>query len=314
MDPLHRLKLAQQQLKHHPGKTCPKCGEPTLSFIDVHDDSRDRVTRTWTCSKDRYTSSAVGIPIAEWASNMRSAWEAKAALLRANKQIIRCPDCGNESIEAEESGVDRIGTSQHIRLSCKTPGCTFQKRETPRSIWGTVKASIRSVALLAIVGAGLFGTAYVLRTTTNPPAMSPQPSSTSVSSTQAPALSSTFSAPPSAQPPASGSAIAAPAQAADCTKASLPAFVLGAAQIDAGEFEEIDSAKFELTRITNLLSAEEKPQLWVNAAKVLERSSTGAPTRWVVALVNVRPSNEPAFCAWLKCQGWSSCQLARRQP
>lgn len=316
VDPLLRLKRAREKLREHPDKTCPKCSKATLTFEDRHEEELDRVTRTWKCNSHTYSSSAVGIPIAEWPSSMRSKWEAKAALLRANKQIIRCPDCGNESIEADESGVERIGTSQHIRLSCKISGCTFQKRETPRSIAGTLKANARSAIIFVIVAVGLLVLNHLLRTAANPPSISyPTASSqspTSIDSGPVPASSSGPSEAVSVRPSITAPVLSPSSQPVDCAKATLPELVIGAAQIDVGEFDKIASATFESTRLKKLLFPEPNHHSWVNAVKVVERNPKPGSTKIVVAVMNVRPSNEQAFCTWLKCQGWKTCQLASK--
>jgi hypothetical protein len=174
-EPLARLRLAQKRLGEHPDKTCPSCRKTTLSSQDDYQDALDRVTRTWTCASCKYTNSAVGVPISEWPSDQQNVWCSKAAEQRARKQIIRCPTCGNESIDAKESGVVGIGTSEHVLLSCKTSGCIFKEREVERSVIGTGKNLLRKGVLLVLVAAGLVLAGWALRQALTFPTPAPFP-------------------------------------------------------------------------------------------------------------------------------------------
>ncbi len=162
-EPLARLKLAQKRLKEHPDKSCPKCQKAALAFQDTYYDALDVVSRTWNCASCNYTNSAVGVPISAWPSDKQNTWYLKAAQQRARKQIIRCPTCGNESIDAKESGVVGVGTSEHVILSCKTSGCTFKEREVERSVIGTGKSLLRKGVLFVLVAVGMVLVGWLLR-------------------------------------------------------------------------------------------------------------------------------------------------------
>jgi hypothetical protein len=162
-DALARLRRVQQRLNEHPDKRCPKCRKVTLSSTDHYDEAHDKLVRTWTCTACKYASSAIGVALSEWSSDKQHAWCSKAAAQRARKQAIRCPTCGNESIDAKESRVPGVGTSEHITLSCKTTGCTFKEREVERSLVAVAKSQLRVIALTILVLAGAGAVALVLR-------------------------------------------------------------------------------------------------------------------------------------------------------
>jgi hypothetical protein len=161
-DELDRLRRAKAAIAQHQNKVYPKCEKSTLTDQDKYEAERDVVERTWSCTGCGYRHVAVGIPISLWKSSMQDAWEAKAARAKARSKQIRCPTCGNETIQAVGTAVWTIGTSSHIALSCKTKGCDFTPREVTRSILATARASLLYALLLAVVIAGALIGAGVL--------------------------------------------------------------------------------------------------------------------------------------------------------
>lgn len=202
-DPLARLKLARSAIDAHRQGSCPKGHEHSLTFADQLDKERDTVSRRWSCSKCDYTSVAAGVPISDWGTNNQRAWYLKAAEQRAKEELIRCPTCGQESIEAEEAGVKAIGTSSHVWLSCKTRGCDFAKRKVRRSLLWTAVAGLQYAALLGLVALVVWFARKALNPATPSAGDSPQ-----VTPTAMPAPSST----PSGLPAQEGVKIRAEAQ------------------------------------------------------------------------------------------------------
>jgi hypothetical protein len=155
-DPLARLKTTRATLAAHREGTCPKCQGHSLRFEDKFEVERDTVIRTWSCGKCDFMKRAHGIPISEWETSTQKNWYRKAAAQRAKDELIRCPTCGQESIEAEEAGVKAIGTSSHVWLSCKTRNCDFVRRKVPRSALWTLIAYTQYAAVLAVVLGGVW--------------------------------------------------------------------------------------------------------------------------------------------------------------
>lgn len=156
-DPSH-MKTAKQVLDEHSGAKCPKCKKTTLSSDDRFDDRLDQVTRTWFCKNCNYSASASRIPISSWQTEHQKRWEAKAAGFAESKAAIRCPNCGNEKIDAVLLGRETIGASSYWQLTCKTSGCDLDPRRIKRSIVAVGKSAIHHVGLVIV----LLGSAALL--------------------------------------------------------------------------------------------------------------------------------------------------------
>jgi hypothetical protein len=111
------------------------------------------VVRKWTCGCN-YSARCNGLPFACWQTSHAKKWFKKAAAQRAHKEKIRCPNCGKLGVEATGTEVEGLGTSTHLVLRCKGDGCDFDQT-APRSIWQTLKSSIRTAVLVVVVGVGV---------------------------------------------------------------------------------------------------------------------------------------------------------------
>lgn len=151
---LRQLERVRRALEAHESG-CPGCRATSIAYQDHLDEQRDVATRRWDCANCKYSNEMAGLPIARWPEELRDRWYKKAAEQRAKEALIRCPDCGNETIEADEAGVTHFGTSSHVWLSCKkAPYCTFDRRKVERSLLGTARSSVKYVAMVAVVASG----------------------------------------------------------------------------------------------------------------------------------------------------------------
>lgn len=148
------MKTSQQKLDDHPNDKCPECERFTLSHTDSFDDSLDWVTRNWACRNCKYRESAPRIPITSWATQYQEKWEAKAAHRAEFKRAIRCPNCGQEKIEAILLGKEGIGASQSWQMTCRSSECNFPQRKIRRSVRAVVATTLHHSALLIAILAG----------------------------------------------------------------------------------------------------------------------------------------------------------------
>ncbi len=145
-----RLAEGDQKLNRNRG-ACPQCQALTLTATHTLLFEHDRVDITWRCTICGYADKLEGAPFKSWTQEAQRTWETSASTRLEGRQAVRCPDCGEISLDSSFVGQSGWGASEQFRIRCKTLGCGFPAIEIDRSIPAVAARSVRRAGLYSVL-------------------------------------------------------------------------------------------------------------------------------------------------------------------